>query len=86
MSTPLMALSFFIRVTLGLLLSLLNLLKSYLHLLFLFGELLNGGCKSLDLLGQGCGIGIGLHPKQKLMKTMFSNINLKISSPQTAPN
>ena len=81
MSTPPMTLSFFIRVTLGLLLSLLNLLKPQLHLLILPGEFLDGGYKCLDLLGHGGGIRIGFHPKQKLMETSFSNANLKNSSP-----
>ena len=51
MNTPLMAISFLIRITLGPILLLLNPLKPQLHFLILFGEFLNGGRKSLDLLG-----------------------------------
>ena len=61
MNTPSMAISFLIQVTLGPILLLLNLLKPQLHFLILFSEFLNGGRKSLDLLGQGCGIWIGFH-------------------------
>ena len=34
--------------------------ETVLHFLILFGEFFNGGCKSLDLLGQGRGIWIRL--------------------------
>lgn len=64
MNTPLMAIPFSLYVILGpvlLLLSLLDLLKSYLYFLILFDEFFNGGCKSLNLLGQGCRIWIGFH-------------------------
>ena len=61
MNTPPMAISFLIRVTLRTILLLLNLLKPQLHFLILFGEFLNGGRKSLDLLGQGYEIWIRLH-------------------------
>ena len=55
-SSPL-TIPFFLQVIFGsilFLLSLLDLLKSQLHFLVLFGEFFNGGCKGLDLLGQGC--------------------------------
>ena len=64
MNTPPMAIPFPLQDILGpilFLVSLLNLLKSQLHLLILFGEFFNGGRKSLNLLGQGCEIWIGFH-------------------------
>ena len=61
MNTPPMAIPFPLGAIFGPILFLLNLLKLQLPLLILFGEFFNGGCKSLNLLGQGYEIWIGFH-------------------------